>query len=154
MEYVETLENLETLLELKLMFYEEVPRIDHPGIRIAHACENIARHIRSGDREAARIGCRIIVRDPHLPFGKIIKSGIARALRQRIDLVPELEQAGLVKRTTELLSLEFCPRETEDYCKLVKKIGPAAVHNVTNNARATDEKSQRLLHYMSQPFSK
>lgn len=153
MVHIETLEGLERFLDLTLALYETVPRIDHPGIRISHVCENIARHIRSGDREAARIGCQLIVRDPHLPFGKLIKSGVARALRQRIELVPELERAGLVDRTIELLSLQFCPREAEDYCKLVKKFGPAAVQNVIDNARATDEKSKRLLDCMSQSLS-
>lgn len=145
MVHIETLENLEEFLDSKLALYEETPRIDHRGIRISRACDNIARHIKNGDREAARIGCQIIVRDPHLPFGKLIKSGIARALKQRIELMSPVERADLVHKTTELLSLQFCPRETEDYCKLIKKFGPAAVQNVISNARVADEKSKRLL---------
>ena len=56
----------EKFLDLKLASYEAVPRIDHPGIRISRACENVTRHIKNGDREAAWIGCLIIFRDPHI----------------------------------------------------------------------------------------
>lgn len=153
MEHIETLENLEKFLGLALVSYEPVPWIEHPGIRISHACENIARHIKSGDQEAARIGCRIIVTDPHLPFGKLIKSGIARALKQRIELLSAHERASLVDKTVELLSLQFCPREAEDYCKAVKRIGPSAVQDVINSTCATNDKSKRLLNYLRQSYS-
>jgi len=148
MEHIETLEDLEKFLDLKLGFYEAVPKIDHAGIRVSHVCENIARHIKNGDREAASIGYQLIVRDPHLPFGKLIKSGIARALKQRIELISAVERDALVGKTTELLSLQFCPRETEDYCKLIKRFGLAAAQNVIGNARVKNEKSKRLLDYM------
>jgi len=114
MERIETLEALEQFLGLQLILYEPKPKIDHPGIRISHACENIAQCIKSGDREAARVGYQIIARDPHLPFGKLIKSAIARALRQRCDLMSSKERAGFAKKTSDLLNLQFCPREVED----------------------------------------
>jgi hypothetical protein len=152
MEHIETLEDLEKFLDLKLAFYEEVPRIDHAGIRISQACDNIARHIKNGDREAASIGYQLIVKDPHLPFGKLIKSGIARALKQRVELISAIERDALVGKTTELLSLQFCPRETEDYCKLIKRFGLAAAQNVIGNARVKNEKSKRLLDYMGRVF--
>jgi hypothetical protein len=151
MEHIETLENLEKFLELELTPYESKPRIDHPGIRISHACENITRLIKSGDRAAAELGCQIILRDPHLPFGKLIKSGIARALRQRIELMSDSDRDGLIEKTSELLSLQFCPRETEDYCKVVRKLGPAAIRLVVNNSQAKNEKSKKLLAYLSEP---
>jgi hypothetical protein len=150
MERIETLENLEKFLELEMAIYDPKPRIDHSGIRISHACQNIAQRIKNGDSEAARIGYQIIVRDPHLPFGKLIKSGIARALRQQVELISAAERAGLVEKTSELLSLQFCPRETEDYCKVVRKIGPAAIQIVIEKAHAKNEKSMRLLAYLNQ----
>ena len=151
MEYIETLEELEKFLEVRLTSFETEPGIDHPGIRLDHACENIARRIKSGDREAAELGCQIILKDPHLPFGKLIKSGIARAFRHRIELMSDSAKDGLIEKTSELLSLQFCPRETEDYCKLVRKLGPEAMRRVVCSSRARNEKSTKLLAYLSEP---
>ncbi|GGX93851.1 hypothetical protein GJV26_01820 [Massilia dura] len=150
MERIDTLENLEKFLEVDLGWYALKPRIDHPGIRISDTCDNIARYIKKGDRDAARVGYQIIARDPHLPFGKLIKSGIARALRQHIDLMSPMERAGFTKKTSDLLNLPFCPRETEDYCKVVRKLGPEAMRFVVENTHAKNEKSMRLLVYLSQ----
>jgi len=71
---------------------------------------------------------------------------------QRIELVSAVERDALVGKTTELLSLQFCPRETEDYCKLIKRFGLAAAQNVIGNARVKNEKSKRLLDYMGRTF--
>lgn len=150
MEHIETLENLELFLGMDLGWCDPQPRIEHPGIRISHACDNIARCIKSGDSEAARVGYQIIVTDPHLPFGKLIKSGIARALKQRVDLISSLERAGFVEKTADLLNLLFCPRETEDYCKVVRKLGPAAMQLVIETTHPRNEKSMRLLEYLTQ----
>ncbi|MUI15872.1 hypothetical protein GJV26_25930 [Massilia dura] len=150
MERIATLENLEKFLEVDLGRYEPKPRINHSSIRISQACGNIARSIKSGDRDAAKVGYKIIVRDPHLPFGKLIKSGIARALKQRVNLMSPMEKAGFVEKTSSLLNLPFCPRETEDYCKVVRKLGSAAMQLVIENTHARNEKSIRLLTYLIQ----
>jgi len=44
-----------------------------------------------------------------------------------------------------LLALEFCPRETEDYCKLIKKCVPSELLPWIAEVRASDEKSRSLL---------
>jgi len=153
MEHIETLEDLERFLGRDLSLYEAGSKIDHPGIRISRALDHVARHIRNGDRTAAEVGYQLILKDPHLPFGKLIKSAIARALKHRIELLSEAESLGLIEKTRQLLSLRFCPRETEDYCKFVRKIGPAAAQNVLANVDAKNDKSRRLLAYLGQPFA-
>lgn len=56
-----------------------------------------------------------------------------------------MQQRGLIAKTCELLELEFCPRETEDYCRLIKKIGQAELLTRLHAVRATDAKSRMLV---------
>jgi hypothetical protein len=145
MQKIETLDGLQKYLGVELSDYDSKPIIDHQGVRIGRVGHTIARAIRNGDGEAVKIGYSIIMKDPHLPFGKLIKSGIARAMKQRIDLLSATERLGLINKTCELLNLDFCPRETEDYCKLVRKLGESAKSAVLDTACAKNEKSRSLL---------
>lgn len=151
MQKIETLEELERLLGQKLSAYEG-QYIDHAGIRISFACRNVVQAMKAGCLEAISIGIALILHDPHLPFGKLIKSAIARALRQRRELLLEAEIAKLAGKTAELLNLPFCPRELEDYCHLIKQCGPLAIHIVHAFAHPSAEKSRRLLDQMSVPI--
>lgn len=107
--------------------------------------------IRQGDRSAMMLGYAIIIDDPHLPFGKIIKSNFARALKQHIECLTEQEKMGLASKTAELLSLPFCPREVEDYCRLVKKMARPIVDEVIAHSRPGSEKARLLLVYLGMP---
>lgn len=54
-----------------------------------------------------------------MPFGKRIKSGFARALRESVKLLSEMQRRALTTKTVALLELEFCPREavsSKNYC--------------------------------------
>lgn len=151
MQYVATIEELERLLGTELSAYGPKPPIDHPGVLISMTGHGIADAVKGGDQKAARIAYSILMKDPSLPFGKLIKSEFARALKKRVDLLNAEERDGLVRKTSELLSMEFCPREVEDYCRLVKRFGVEAVQAVVGTAHAKNEKSESLLAYLQTP---
>lgn len=142
---IASLEELEEFLGEKLDQFEPGLPIAHPGIRLSQACKHVRRAILDDHPAAVRIACRVIVEDPGMPFGKLIKSGFARALKQRVHLLSEMQRRGLAAKTCALLGLEFCPRETEDYCKLIKKFEPSELLPGIQAVRASDEKSRTLL---------
>ncbi|WP_152615354.1 hypothetical protein [Janthinobacterium lividum] len=142
---VANLEKLEEFLGEKLDQFASGPPIEHPGLRLSQVCKQVALAIRNGNTTAVRIAFLILTKDPGMPFGKIIKSDFARALKQGVNLLSAMQQRGLIAKTCELLELEFCPRETEDYCRLIKKIGQAELLPRLHAVRATDEKSRLLL---------
>lgn len=82
---------------------------------------------------------------------KIVKSNFARALKQHIECLTEQGKMGLAAKTAELLSLPFCPREVEDYCRLVKKIGRPIVDEVIAISRPGSEKARLLLVCLGMP---
>jgi len=151
MQRVATIDELERMLGTELSVYGAKPPIEHPGILISMTGHGIANAIKDGDQKAAKIAYSILMKDPSLPFGKLIKSEFARALKKRVDLLNAKERDGLVRKTSELLSMEYCPREVEDYCRLVKRFGVEAVQAVVDTAHAKNEKSKSLLAFMQTP---
>ncbi|MDO8064751.1 hypothetical protein [Janthinobacterium sp. SUN206] len=142
---IASLEALEEFLGEKLAPYDAGPPIAHPGLRLSQVCRQVALEIRNGNASAVRVAVQILTKDPGMPFGKLIKSGFARALKQRADLLSEMQRRGLIAKTVALLELEFCPRETEDYCKLIKKFDPGELLARIEDVRVTDAKSRMLL---------
>lgn len=154
MQYVGTLDELAVLLQADLSRYHLNSSIAHPGIRLDWAFRQVARAVKDGDRPAVILACRLLMEDPHLPFGKLIKSNLARALKQQLDLLTEHEKLDLAGKTAALLSLPYCPREVEDYCRLVKKMGDRFAGIAAAMSRPVNEKSHSLVAYLRTPPQK
>lgn len=149
MKNIANIEELEKFLGMKLGQFDSGIPMAHQGIHLSRVCKFVESEIRNGNPAAVCVAFRVIAEDPRLPFGKLIKSGFARALKQRVDMLSEMQRRGLIEKTFELLGLEFCPRETEDYCKLIKKFGHSELESKIDNDRATDKKSRMLLGCLS-----
>ena len=145
MQQIENLDQLELHLDFNLSRYYPELMHSHPGIRLSQVAQNLIKAIEKADPLAIEDGCALIALDPHLPFGKSIKNNIARALRRVTDYCLSSDRNRVVRTTANLLSLEFCPRETEDYCKLVRKFGKAEVIAVQKLATPRDKKSKALI---------
>jgi hypothetical protein len=143
-----TLEELADLLRADFSQYDTDKRMEHAGIRLDSAIRKLTQAIRQRDRSAVILGYRLLMEDPHLPFGKILKSNLARALKRHIELLTEQEKLGLAGKTAALLSLPFCPREVEDYCRLVRKMGKPMADHVIALVRPMNEKARSLLAYL------
>lgn len=110
------------LLGERLRPYFPETGVDHPGIWVGMVFQRLREAIGTGDRVAVSVACDLIEKDPKLPFGKLIKSGLSRQLRKSPQFLVASERAQVVNTTLRLLALPYAPRELEDYAKLLSKL--------------------------------
>ena len=89
--------------------------------RIYPVMDRVIECIEKGDLACAEIGIEFIEESASFPFGMILKSNTARALR-RVPLTDE-QKERIRKRVVEMLCTGYLPREYRQYAKLAKKIG-------------------------------
>ena len=83
--------------------------------------EKVIEGIERGDRACIEIGIEFIEEDELFPFGKILKSNTARALR-RANLTTEHEER-IRRRVSEMLMAGHVPHEFREYAKLLRRVG-------------------------------
>ena len=81
----------------------------------------VIKKIEQGDRACKIIGVELIKENNTMPFGRILKSNTARALR-RTNLDCNL-QKRLKNRIVTMLIEGKVPREYKEYAKLLRKVG-------------------------------
>jgi hypothetical protein len=77
--------------------------------------------IEEDDAACIRIGIEFIEEDTKFPFGKILKSNTARALRRTQLTASQKQQIRC--RVFAMLRSGIVPHEFQEYARLVKKIG-------------------------------
>lgn len=77
--------------------------------------------IEAGDLACRRLGIEFIEQDQKFPFGKILKSNTARALRRANLSSEEIERIRI--RLVSMLIAGNVPHEYKEYAKLLKKVG-------------------------------
>jgi len=142
---INSIEELEKYLGVNLSRYYPEEEIEHAGIQLNELTHNISKLVKKADGLAIEDACKLISLDPHLPFGKLIKSELSRSLKKSAEYIQKNDRQKIVKSTAALLSLEFCPRETEDYCKLIRKLGQNEVSATIELATPQAEKSKLLM---------
>jgi hypothetical protein len=83
--------------------------------------EDVIYRIEGGDKAAVEIGIEFIEQDQKFPFGKILKSNTARALRRAELSNDQIER--IRKRLVTMLLEGLVPHEYKEYAKLLRKIG-------------------------------
>lgn len=83
--------------------------------------EKIIEGIERGDRACKIIGVELVEENNKMPFGRILKSNTARALR-RTNLDRNLQER-LRNRIITMLIEGNVPHEYKQYAKLLRKIG-------------------------------
>lgn len=83
--------------------------------------EKVIAGIENGDPACKRIGIEFIEEDGRFPFGKVLKSNTAKALRRAV--LNEAEVERIRKRLIHMLIQGNVPHEYKQYAKLLKKIG-------------------------------
>ena len=136
------------MLGLALRSYFPTPDEAHPAIWVSRTFGKVAAAIAVGDTRAVALACELIERDPMLPFGKLVKSDLARALKKQVDMILSSERRQVLSATRKLLTQEFAPRELEDYCKLVKKFPQAEVAEMLKDVTPRNAKSAQLATYL------
>ena len=98
--------------------------------------DQIIEGIEHGDLACAEIGIEFIEEDASFPFGKILKSNTARALRRAALTDEQKERIRL--RVVGMLKAGYLPREYRQYAKLARKIGLGKSFPKIKDELATD----------------
>lgn len=83
--------------------------------------DKVIEGIEAGDPACVRLGIEFIEEDAKMPFGKILKSNTARALR-RAEL-SEPQKRRIRRRVFGMLRAGKVPHEFREYAKLVRRVG-------------------------------
>jgi len=140
-----TAEDLLELLGPRLRAYLPSDGHGNPAVRLGQTFEIVRTAVKAGDTVAISLACELIEKDPKLPFGKLIKSDLSRALRQQVKLLVASERAQVLGATAKLLGQEYAPRELEDYCKLARKMPYAERLAAVAEVRTRNAKAEQLL---------
>lgn len=99
------------------------PQIHEDGRRrrVYPVMDEVIAGIEQGDKACIEIGVEFIEEDERFPFGKILKSNTARALRRSTLSSVQIERVR--KRVVHMLIVEHVPREYREYAKLLRKVG-------------------------------
>ena len=81
----------------------------------------VIKGIEAGDPACIALGVDFIEEDQHFPFGKILKSNTARALRRSPLSAPQVTR--IRNRVTTMLLAGQVPHEFKQYAKLLSHIG-------------------------------
>jgi hypothetical protein len=99
--------------------------------------------IEAKDAAAIEIGVEFIEQDQTFPFGKILKSNTARALR-RADLNDDHKER-IRRRVLQMLLDGMVPREYREYAKLLRKVGIG--DNWDEIEKKLDRSNPYVMHY-------
>ena len=83
--------------------------------------EPVIEGIKAGDPACATLGVEFIEQDRTFPFGRILKSNAARALKSA-DLSQALK-TRIRRRVAAMLADGNTPREFKEYARLLRKVG-------------------------------
>ena len=109
--------------ELQIKQRDLSPMVHSEGERqwVYPVMDKVIEGIEAGDAACIRIGIEFIEEDAKFPFGKILKSNAARALRR--TKLSEDQKQRIRRRVFGMLSDGHVPHEFREYAKLVRKIG-------------------------------
>jgi hypothetical protein len=85
------------------------------------AMQKVIEGIEAGDPACIALGLDLLEQDQEFPFGKILKSNTARALRQAP--LTEVQVVRIRKRVVDMLLAGNVPHEFKQYARLLRKIG-------------------------------
>jgi hypothetical protein len=80
---------------------------------LGHIMTQIVDGIRAGDGACVMLAIDLVEEDRGLPFGKLVKSDAARALRQHARL-DDIQAARLRRRFADMLVRGYLPREYKE----------------------------------------
>jgi hypothetical protein len=83
--------------------------------------DRVIEGIEAGDSGCTELGVEFIQTNDSFPFGRIIKSNVARALRR--TTLTETQKERIRRRVIEMLEAGYLPREFRQYAKLARKLG-------------------------------
>lgn len=139
------------LLGKSITEYFPTPPIHHEALWASAVFENLRKSVATGNAEAMEVATSFIEKDPiGIPFGKLIKSDLARALKKHVSQIPQSNRSKIIEVTVRLLKNEYSPRELEDYAKLVKKFPSSEYIDKINEVATKSEKARKIQRYLNE----
>ncbi|MFT7169349.1 MAG: hypothetical protein ACI80K_002487 [Paracoccaceae bacterium] len=108
--------------------------------------ERVIVGIEEGDVACAQIGVEFIEEDQSFPFGAILKSNTARALRRFPGLTKE-QVRRIRARVVGMLTGGRVPREYREYSRLLRKVGVGDYGSAIAAASPRNRYAERALAY-------
>ena len=93
----------------------------HPAMLADHLVTQICIAIRQGDERAINLALALLNEDPRMPFGRTLKSQIARAFKSVAGSLNPYQRHQIVRYRDKLLALDHPPRETMEFDRVVRK---------------------------------
>lgn len=113
--------------------------------------DRVIEGIEAGDPACAQIGVEFIEEDRGFPFGAILKSNTARALR-RCGVLTDEQVDRIRRRVTGLYATGIVPREFTQYLKLLRSVGIGSCWPVVAAARPGNYFARRAKAYFESWF--
>lgn len=146
-------EKLLNLIDSRLKAYFPEKPIHHEALWVSSVFENLRDSVALGNEEAIEIACIFIEYDPTwLPFGKLIKSNLARALKKVVPKIVTMNRRKIIIVTLKLLQEKYTPRELEDYAKLVKKFPSSEYIDLVDAFVPLSKKACHVQRYLNSNF--
>lgn len=130
------------------------PRIYEEGSTkwIYPLIEEVIVGIRQADPACIELGVELIEDSDSMPFGKILKSNAAKALRHSAGHLSEYHRRRIRKRVADMLIGQYMPREFVQYVKLARTIGFAdELERVRSEADLTNRWVRHYLERLTVP---
>ena len=134
--------------ELRVSSYRLEESIDHTVLNETQVIDGIADAIKSGDQNAIDLGCEFVLELRKMPFGKILKSNILVALKQKAPYIGVTYKQQISSAALELLSWEYPPREIREFCKLVQRFEPSYAEAVVEQAKCISKEAERWVQFL------
>jgi hypothetical protein len=92
----------------------------HPALRASYVIDRLCKAVRTKDSRAIRLALSLLASDPRMPFGRGLKSQIARAFKAIARELTAYERDTLSRYSSKLSRLEHPPREAREFARLVR----------------------------------
>ncbi len=92
----------------------------HPDLFVRGTFENVIVGIKHGDRIAIKIAIALFQQDGKMSFGKPIKCGIAKALREKKNLLDASQLEVIEQLIQKLQALTYPPAELKHIRRILE----------------------------------
>lgn len=98
---------------------------DHPALYANTTICRLCGAIRQEDPRAIKLALTLLRDDPRMPFGRTLKSQIARAFKSIASSLSADQRDQIIRYRDKLLALDHPPRETAEFDRVVRSFRPS-----------------------------
>jgi len=145
------IENLECWIrrhKVSTAKYKPLKLTGHRALDSSKVVTEIVSGIKNSDLDAIELGCKLVLENKKIPFGRTLKSNIYTSLKQNVHLINNQYRQALVQLSVFYLNQTYPPRESQWLYKLVKGFEHKYVEIVLENVTSETGETQKWLSYL------